>query len=68
MSSKKKINSEARGIYIVCLVIAEVAGFATIRPNSVIGAGLVGGGAALVAIIVSKLIAESKGIDFYTKN
>jgi len=67
MSNKKKMNPKARGIYITCLIIAEVAGFALIKPSSVIGAGLVGGGAALVAITVSKLIAEQKGIDFYTK-
>ena len=66
--SKKKMNPKARGTYIVCLVIAEIAGFALIKPSSVIGAGLVGGGAALLAIFVAKLIAESQGIDFYTKN
>jgi|GEM_PF-4825580 hypothetical protein len=65
MSNNKKINPKARGIYIVCLIVAEVAGFALIKPNSVVGAGLVGGGAALVAILVSKFIAEQQGIDFY---
>ncbi len=69
MNNTKKINSEVKCVYVVCVLVAEFAGFAIIRTNgSLIVAGLVGGGAALVAAVVTKLIARARGMDFYSKS